>query len=128
MWDRTLPCPPDQPACPWCGGQPSFREIPYQGTGSSGMEAPDLTIGCPKDGFWFPKQQTEQYTRGKGYKDTRAEAEFKLLHDWGDRGPVVSLDDAQRLLDWYNPHAAVGVEHEANEALAGRLRAAVGDE
>lgn len=80
--DPIKPCPSGQKACPWCGGQPSFREQYYRGTGSSGMEAPTLSIGCATDDFWFPYVATDKYQSGKGYTDLRDQAERDQLEKW----------------------------------------------
>ncbi len=74
--------------CPLCDGAAAFDTIPYRGTGASGMESPDLRLGCPRCRLWLGQVKTETYNPtgpNRGMVDCWASAEIALLALWNNR-------------------------------------------
>lgn len=71
--------------CPFCGCPAEFKEIPYRGIGSSGMEIPAVTIGCPRCDFWFPQKPGEAWREGRGTFSVTTESKIALLTLWNNR-------------------------------------------
>ena len=71
--------------CPFCGGKPEYKMIEYTGTMASGMEAPDITIGCPRCDYWFHQLPTEKWVQGEGHIDVGSESRKELVGLWENR-------------------------------------------
>lgn len=81
--------------CPFCGGEAVFKSIRIGGTGASGMEAPDLTAGCPSCQIWLPAQRTEDWEQGKGTFSICNTVKAALLDTWNTRAAVRLAKDEQ---------------------------------
>lgn len=73
--------------CAFCGGEPDWIHHRIGGTGSSGMESPNLSIGCKKCGYEFKSVSTEKWEKGKGTLSTWGQAEKTLIAAWNTRTP-----------------------------------------
>lgn len=85
MPDSHKPALEANEPCPFCGGTAHWGYIVYRGTGASGMELPDITIGCPVEGFWLKAERTEEWKQGKGTYSIEPAAKAKLLKVWDNR-------------------------------------------
>lgn len=73
--------------CPFCRSDCGFEEIPYRGTMSSGMEAPDIQVTCTNGECRATSRRlpTETWTKGIGHLSIRKEAEAELIKIWNTR-------------------------------------------
>lgn len=70
--------------CPLCSRPASWKEIPYRGTGASGMEVPDLTLGCKSCDIWLPQEKQSMWEPHK-HIDISDKAKQSLIDKWNRR-------------------------------------------
>ena len=71
--------------CPLCGRKVYFKSQAVGGTGSSGMEPPDLIVGCEECGLFLKKESGHNWTPKKGVYSTMKETQQKLADKWNRR-------------------------------------------
>lgn len=86
--DGKLTVEPAAPPCPFCSAPAHWKELIYQGSFGTGMEAPELTIGCVPCGIWFPQKRTEDWSRKKGHFSIEKKARAELLALWSNRSHI----------------------------------------